>query len=144
MPKTRILVIEDDDEIRSLLKVLLTRAGHKVDLASDGNEGIHSFRTNPADLIITDLVMPGKEGLETIVDLKREYPQLKIIAISGGGLYGERNYLNAARLCGATVTFRKPFRNDELLEAVDKLLNENSEAKPPAKSSANYEENIGE
>ncbi len=122
MPPSRILVIEDDAEIRTLLSVLLKRAGYLVEVAGDGTAGIHAFRTNPADLIITDLVMPGKEGLETIVDLNREFPDLKIIAISGGGVDGQDNYLNAARLCGASMTFRKPFINRELIEGVNNLL----------------------
>ena len=122
MAKSRILIIEDDAEVRELLKTLLTRAGYDISVASDGIEGIHAFRTDPTDLIITDLVMPGKEGLETIVDLKREFPDLKIIAISGGGLDGQNNYLNAARLCGATMTFRKPFKNQEIVDGVNGLL----------------------
>ncbi len=129
MPKSRILVIEDDSEVRTLLSVLLEREGHHVEVACDGIEGIHSFRTNPSDLIITDLVMPGKEGLETIVDLKREFPHLKIIAISGGGIDGQNNYLNAARLCGASLTFRKPFTNSELITAVNNLLLESINTK---------------
>lgn len=122
MSQARILIIEDDPEVRELLRVILTRQDYEVELASDGIAGIHAFRTNPADLIITDLVMPGKEGLETIVDLCREFPDLKIIAISGGGIDGQNNYLKTARLCGANMTFRKPFKNDELLAAVAKLL----------------------
>jgi DNA-binding response OmpR family regulator len=122
MAKFRILIIEDDTEVRDLLSILLSRAGYEISVASDGIEGIHAYRTDPADLIITDLVMPGKEGLETIVDLRREFPDLKIIAISGGGLDGQSNYLNAARLCGATMTFRKPFKNQEIVDAVDGLL----------------------
>ena len=122
MAKSRILIIEDDAEVRELLSTLLTRAGHQVSAASDGIEGIHAFRTDPRDLIITDLVMPGNEGLETIVDLRNEFPDLKIIAISGGGLDGQNNYLNAARLCGATMTFRKPFKNQEIIDAVNDLL----------------------
>ncbi len=125
MAPSRILVIEDDNEVRELLRILLCRVGHDVEVASDGVAGIHAFRTHPADLIITDLVMPGKEGLETIIDLRREFPNLKIIAISGGGLDGQSNYLNAAQLCGATITFRKPFKNIELIEAVNGLLSEN-------------------
>jgi DNA-binding response OmpR family regulator len=124
MPQSRILVIEDDTEVRDLLRALLGRAGHEVEVANDGVAGIHAFRTNPADLIITDLVMPGKEGLETIVDLRREFPDLKIIAISGGGLDGQNNYLNAAQLCGATMTFRKPFDNEEFVDAVNELLSD--------------------
>ncbi len=131
MSKFRILIIEDDAEIRDLLSILLKRAGHLVDVAGDGIAGIHAFRTNPADLIITDLVMPGKEGLETIVDLKREFPDLKIIAISGGGVDGQNNYLNAARLCGASLTFRKPFSNQELVDAVNRLLLDDNHTETP-------------
>jgi len=122
MAKPRILIIEDDAEVRELLSTLLSRAGYEISEACDGVEGIHAFRTDPSDLIITDLVMPGKEGLETIVDLRNEFPDLKIIAISGGGLDGQNNYLNAARLCGATMTFRKPFKNQEIIDAANKLL----------------------
>lgn len=130
MAKPRILIIEDDSEVRELLGTVLARAGYDIAMASDGIEGIHSFRTDPADLIITDLVMPGKEGLETIVDLRREFPDLKIIAISGGGLDGQNNYLNAARLCGATMTFRKPFKNQEIIDAVNELLVKKDRSEP--------------
>ncbi len=124
MAKSRILIIEDDSEVRELLRTILSRAGYEISVASDGIQGIHAFRTDPTDLIITDLVMPGKEGLETIVDLKREFPDLKIIAISGGGQDGQNTYLNAAKLCGATMTFRKPFKNVDILAAVKNLLDQ--------------------
>ncbi len=122
MPNSRILVIEDDPKVRELLRRMLTRKGHQVDEAADGQEGIHSFRNHPADLIITDLIMPGKEGLETIVDLRREFPRLRIIAISGGGSDGQGSYLNTAQLCGADMTFRKPFDTMEFMDAVTSLL----------------------
>ena len=118
-----ILVIEDDVEVRNLLGALLRRAGHEVVEAENGQQGIHQFRTHPADLIITDLFMPVKEGLETIVDLRREFPDLKIIAISGGHREGTGNYLKAAQLCGASRIFNKPFNNSDLLAAIDELLN---------------------
>ncbi|MBU8872036.1 MAG: response regulator [Gemmatimonadales bacterium] len=119
----KILVIEDDAEVRELLNALLSRAGHTVREARDGREGIHSFRTSPSDLIITDLIMPHKEGLETIIDLRQEFPDLKIIAISGGSLGNRDNYLKTAKLCGASRIFHKPFDNNELLAAVHDLLN---------------------
>ena len=118
----RILVIDDDNEVRELLCTLLRRQGHEVTQAPDGQAGIHSYRTSPVDLIITDLFMPVKEGLETIVDLRREHPDLKIIAISGGNREGMGNYLRAAELCGASRIFHKPFKNAELLDAVEELL----------------------
>jgi len=122
MPDRRVLVIEDDSKVRELLRRMLIRQGYTVDEASDGQKGIHSFRNHPADLIITDLIMPGKEGLETIIDLRREFPRLKIIAISGGGIDGEDSYLNAARLCGADRIFPKPLEMQEFLQAVQELL----------------------
>ena len=119
-----ILIIEDQNEVRELLSTLLSRSGHRVREARDGQEGIHSFRTSRADLVITDLIMPRKEGLETIIDLRKEFPDLKIIAISGGGRAGRKDYLKTAELCGASRIFHKPFDIDELLAAVDELLAE--------------------
>lgn len=120
----RILIIEDDQEVRQLLKMLLERAGYTVAEAEDGQEGIHRFRTTPSDLVITDLIMPHKEGLETIVDMRNEFPDLKIIAISGGARSNADNYLRTAKLCGAERIFAKPFDNQELLDAVAELLND--------------------
>jgi CheY-like chemotaxis protein len=117
-----ILIIEDDVSVRALLKTLLARSGHSVREASDGQEGIHLFRTAPCDLVITDLIMPRKEGLETIIDLRQEFPDLKIIAISGGNRDNRENYLKTAELCGASRIFHKPFKNTELLSAIDELL----------------------
>lgn len=118
----RILIIEDDAAIRDLLRVLLERKGHTVREAGDGQEGIHLYRTDPCDLVITDLIMPRKEGLETIVALRQEFPRLKIIAISGGSRDNREDYLKTAELCGASRIFHKPFNNEEILAAVDELL----------------------
>lgn len=123
---SRILVIDDDFEVRNLICEVLRRAGHEVDDAEDGQEGIHKYRNNKSDLIITDLFMPVKEGLETIIDLRREFPDLKIIAISGGNREGVGNYLKTAKLCGANRIFHKPFEIPELLAAVSELLESDS------------------
>lgn len=120
-----ILVIEDDNAVRELLRTVLTRAGHQVREAADGQAGIHSFRTAPADLVITDLIMPRKEGLETIIDLKQEFPDLNIIAISGGDRENREDYLKTAELCGAARIFHKPFEPRDLVAAVAELLDEN-------------------
>jgi DNA-binding response OmpR family regulator len=117
-----ILIIEDDPAVRSLLAEMLTRRGHTVQQAENGQDGIHAFRTRPSELVITDLIMPQKEGLETIIDLRSEFPDLKIIAISGGSRGSRDNYLRTAALCGAARIFRKPFDNEELLAAVEELL----------------------
>jgi CheY-like chemotaxis protein len=89
----RILIIDDEDQFRSMLRRVLERASYEVVEAQDGNEGIQRCREAPMDLIITDILMPGKEGLETIMDLRREFSQVKIIAISGGGRTGDLNFL---------------------------------------------------
>nr|MEE4269512.1 response regulator [Candidatus Krumholzibacteria bacterium] len=117
-----ILVIEDDPQVREFLTELLRREGHLVTEAADGRQGIHAYRNNEIDLIITDLFMPVKEGLETIIDLRKEYPDLKIIAISGGNRDGKGDYLRAAQLCGAQHIFHKPFEKNALLAAVNQLL----------------------
>ena len=118
----RILVIEDEDQMRKLLRQVLEEAGHEVAEASDGLEGIRLYRENPADLIITDMIMPKKEGMEIILDLKLEFPDVKIIAISGGGRVGPEPYLQVAEGFGAERVFTKPFHIKELLEAVKEII----------------------
>jgi len=118
----RILVMDDDPQIRDLLKQLLERAGYEVGVAPDGNAGLKLHRANPADLVITDIVMPEKEGLETIMEFRRSFPAVQIIAISGGGRIGPREYLNTARAMGAQKTFQKPVDLQELLAAVREAL----------------------
>ena len=82
----RILIIDDEPQIRSMLKLMLEREDYEVVEAPDGVEGIKVYRQNPADLIITDLIMPNKDGIGMIIDLKKEFPDVNIIAMSGGGL----------------------------------------------------------
>jgi CheY-like chemotaxis protein len=118
----RILIIDDEDQFRSMLRRVLERASYEVVEAQDGNEGIQRCREAPMDLIITDILMPGKEGLETIMDLRREFSQVKIIAISGGGRTGDLNFLELAKRLGAQGTLQKPFGQEELLDAVQEIL----------------------
>lgn len=118
----RVLIVEDDSAVRKLLRTILERAGHEILDARNGKEALKIYKTNPADLIITNILMPEKEGLETIQELRREYPDVKIIAISGGGQVGPADYLEIARRFGATRTFSKPFDRKALLKAVDELL----------------------
>lgn len=119
-----ILVIEDDREVREYLVEVLHRAGHKVRAAANGRDGVAMFRELPAQVVITDIIMPEKDGIETILDLRREHPRLKVIAISGGGRSTPENYLHSARLLGADRAFRKPFSNEEILTAVAELAGE--------------------
>ena len=118
----RILVIDDDDQMRTLLRQVMEWAGYEVIEAGDGREGMQLQRKQPADLVITDLIMPEQEGLETITTLKKEYPGIKIIAISGGGRIGPEAYLPAAQELGADKVFSKPFDVRELAETVKELL----------------------
>ncbi len=117
-----VLVIDDDQEIRRLLRRILERAGHGVQEAGSGLEGIQKYRSDPADLVITDIVMPEKEGLETIQELRRDFPDAKIIAMSGGGRIGPKGYLKLAEKLGAARAFSKPFDRMEMVTAVDELL----------------------
>lgn len=118
----RILVVDDESSIRGLLKIMLERNGHAVDEAIDGNAAMKKIRTDPPDLIITDLIMPDKEGIETIMELRREFPNMKIIAMSGGGVIDALEYLKMAKSVGAHKTFKKPFQMGEFLQAVRELL----------------------
>jgi CheY-like chemotaxis protein len=115
-----ILVIDDDPDIRELLKATLEGAGHQVSLATDGRRGIEQYRAEPADLVITDLYMPGQEGLETIEQLKVEFPDVRVIAISGKPTGG--TMLSVAKRLGATAVLPKPFLPEELLKLVEQTL----------------------
>lgn len=118
----RILIIDDDRMVRDTLQLILTTAGHKVALANDGKEGLKTFAEFQPHLIITDILMPEKEGVETIQDLRRLVPNLPIIAISGGGRVGNMSFLKVAKQFGADRTFAKPFEPDEILAAVNELV----------------------
>ncbi|MBI5441894.1 MAG: response regulator [Deltaproteobacteria bacterium] len=118
----RILIIDDEEPVRSMLRQMLEGAGYEVEEASDGDEGIRLFRSKPADLVVTDLLMPNKGGLVTISELRREHPAVRVIAISGGGRNGKLNFLSTARTFAGVRTLRKPFRRAELLEMVADVL----------------------
>lgn len=118
---TRILVIDDDIQVCMMLERFLTRKGYDVDVAHDGNQGLAKFSRTETSLVITDLVMPEKEGIETVMELRSKSPDVKIIAISGGGRVGPESYLEIARELGAQRTFEKPVDFDELLGAVQEL-----------------------
>ena len=117
-----ILVIDDELQIRLMLRKLLEPEGYTITEAPDGIEGIKRYHENPADLIITDLIMPDKEGLETIMELKKENPAVKIIAMSGGGKNKPEGYLHLAKQFGAMETLEKPIRKEELLKAIKNLV----------------------
>ncbi len=117
-----ILVIDDDDQIRAMLKEMLVRGGYEVLSASDGNEGIRLYREKQIDLIITDILMPEKDGIEIIMELRQDFPEAKAIAISGGGHIDPENYLNIAKRAGAIRTLTKPFGMNEVLRVVREII----------------------
>ena len=118
----RILVIDDEPSILIMLKRMLERAGYEVFTASNGLEGIRVYDEVKPDLIVTDIIMPEKEGLELIMDLRKTKPDLKIIAISGGGRLQPHGYLPSAKLFGANMTFHKPLDPKEFIAAVNDLM----------------------
>jgi len=118
----RILVIDDDSQVLDMLQKALQRAGYDVMATSRALEAMPLFKKETADLLITDIFMPEQEGLGTIREFRREVPDLKIIAISGGGTDGSLEYLQTAKLFGADRTLAKPFARKEMLEAVGELL----------------------
>lgn len=117
-----VLIIDDDDMVRTMLLRTLTRGGHEAVGARDGIEGVDVFRRKPADLVITDIFMPNQEGLATIMELRRSYPNIKIIAISGGGARASLDVLPVAEALGAQKTLRKPFTPAEVMDAVRDVL----------------------
>ena len=118
----RILVIDDEDTIREVIRQMLEIEGFEVADAADGREGMALQRERPADLVITDLIMPDQEGLETIKELRNEFPKVKIIAISGGGWMDADSYLTLAERIGAHKALAKPFDRKSLVAAVRELL----------------------
>jgi DNA-binding response OmpR family regulator len=121
-PMARILLIDDDDLVRRALSQTMAREGHTVIEATNGKEGLELFRSARADLVITDIVMPGKEGTEVLIELRKKNPPVKVIAISGGGRQSPADYLKVARHLGAAKVLAKPFSGDELLSAISELL----------------------
>jgi DNA-binding response OmpR family regulator len=117
-----ILVIDDDEIFCDVLITALTHAGHQVRSACDGVAGLRSFRERPADLVITDIVMPEKEGLDTIRELRRDAPQLRIIAMSGGLAHDPKLYLHMAEKFGASAVLAKPFALADLNRTVNEIL----------------------
>ncbi len=117
-----IFVVYDEEQMRFMIRQMLEDAGYAVVEAPDGKVALWLSKEKPADLIITDIIMPEKEGLETIMELKRDFPDVKILAISGGGQGDNWQYLDMAIKMGAESTLAKPFENEELLKAVKDLL----------------------
>jgi len=120
----RILVVDDEEQVRTLLLQMLEDVGYKVEVARSGFEAVKIHQKTPFDLIVTDIIMPDRGGLETIMDIRAKDPNVKIIAISGGLRSVPEGFLGYARRFGAQRTLEKPFSRQELLGAVEQLLAE--------------------
>ena len=118
----RIVVIDDEENIRFFVNEALTAAGHEVVCASDGNKGLQVIEQFKPDIVITDILMPNKEGIETIPEIRLKYPEIKIIAMSGGGRIKGENYLKLAERLGTEGTLLKPFKIQALLDLVTGLI----------------------
>jgi len=119
----RILVVDDEEQIRSMLAQMLEHEGFEVDTAENGEEGMNLITRHAYDLIITDMIMPIKDGLKLIMELVRDYPDQRILAISGGGAIKAERYLTMAGYLGDDiVTLEKPFKRETLLALVNEQL----------------------
>ncbi len=118
----KLLLIDDDQDFRTMLSVRLEKVGYQVIQAEDGIKGISAFKKNPVNVVVTDIIMPEKEGMETILELKKINPAVKIIAISGGGRSVPEDYLSIAEYFGAVKSFKKPFDMKEFVETIDMLV----------------------
>jgi DNA-binding response OmpR family regulator len=118
----RILVIDDEQLLRSTVVLILTRAGFTVEEASDGQAGIVMFHKNPPDIVLTDIFMPNRDGIEIIKELKHSSPRTKIIAMTGGGHLRMMEIAAAAQVLGADHVLDKPFDSESLLAAINAVL----------------------
>ncbi|MCC6631818.1 MAG: response regulator [Gammaproteobacteria bacterium] len=129
---TSIILVDDEPDIRDSVQRTLEQAGYAVRVADSGTQGIAEYRRSPSDLLITDMIMPNGHGLDLIRELRADYPDMRILAISGGGNFGAQSYqtgaisttayLAAATAAGAKVALTKPFTREKLLAAVQEAL----------------------
>jgi DNA-binding response OmpR family regulator len=117
--RKKVLVVDDEESVRKLLFIILTKAGYQVRVAADGKAAEKMMAEEPADLVVTDLVMPEQEGIETIQNLRQNFPDTKIIAVSGAF---DGQFLKAAKILGADAVFLKPFSSEKLVISAHNLL----------------------
>ncbi len=118
----KILVVDDEEQIRLMLSQMLSHEGYEVHTAENGEDGMQEIGRHAFDLVITDMIMPVKDGLKFIMELVRDYPDLKILAISGGGAIKAERYLTMAGYLGDIATLEKPFNRETILELIDQLI----------------------
>lgn len=122
MPPPKILLIDDDLRVRTAMVQFLADLGYHVVVADDGERGLRLFRSEKPDLVITDIIMPEKEGIQTIMEMRREQPSTKIIAVSGGGRIGNTDFLKVARSMGANDVIAKPVDPDDFAARIKRCL----------------------
>ncbi len=118
----RILVIDDEEPIQFAVQIMLQKENHEILTASNGEIGLELLRNEPFDLVITDILMPEKGGIEVIAEIQKTKPEVKIIAMSAGGARGDLNFLEHAQLLGAEAVLQKPFEREEILDLVKEVL----------------------
>lgn len=120
--KRRVLVVDDDEAVRTSIRLALESRGYEVHEACDGDEGVFLQRSSPFDIAIIDMMMPNKEGIETIRELKSMFPALAILAMSGASsAFAKINYLEMAMVFGASAALEKPFEGNELIDAIAEI-----------------------
>jgi CheY-like chemotaxis protein len=117
-----ILIIDDDPGVLGILRRILEEAGHSVTDAPDGEVALRHYEGKPADLVVTDIFMPGMDGIEFLVHIRKTFPEARVLAMSGGGILSRDQALSDASLLGADEILQKPFSKAEVLEAVNKTL----------------------
>jgi CheY-like chemotaxis protein len=128
-----ILLVEDDALVREVLSSAIESKGHTVVTAANGVEGLNQFAQRPFDLVISDIIMPDMEGIGMIREMRRKNPDVKIVAISGGGRTGNLDFLDIAKKLGASAIMKKPIRTADIYSLLDDCLREKCE---PAKAGA--------
>lgn len=118
----RILIVDDEDNVQFVLAQALRKQGHEILTARDGDDALRTLSSEKVDLVVTDLIMPNREGLETIQDIRLNWPDVKIVAMSGGGRSRNTKILALARKLGAHTILKKPFPMAEIVRTVDMLL----------------------
>lgn len=118
----RVLLIDDEQMVRKLVRKMLERSGHEVTEAENGRLGLQQLKTGAFDLVITDIIMPEMEGVETLMTVREQHPGVKVIAMSGGGRTGNIDFLSAAQKLGAAAILHKPFTLAALAGAIEQAF----------------------
>ena len=113
-----VLLVDDEPKVREVVRRRLERLGFQVTEAGDADEALRLQRESPREVLVTDIVMPGKEGIQAVREFRREWPDMRIVAISGGGLGSADTYLNMALKLGADAVLAKPFTSEDLEKAI--------------------------